>query len=481
MRVTGKALLTGVSLCALCSSSWAAVPDEASRAFQQGHWPLTIYLLEPLRADTEALRMLALAYYHNQDFDRAQPALEEALGAVPDDIELNRALLEVALAGRDYESARGITNRLNALGASDEAAFGLARIQLAEGDREPALDALQGLVEGADPRLATPAADLLIESLYEIHRYGRAYEVAQLALERDPDSPLAYRFSTIQPDPVTGPQFVVDLAYRLEYDDNLTYPDEEFGSGKEDYRHVFMGDLLYRRPLGSGWLLYGQAHARQSLHSDYDEFDQTRLSGAAGLGWQGRRWGWRLPLEIYHDRLDGDSFRTSVATLPGLSLEFVEGFLAHLYARLQSDEYDDAVFPAEDRSGDVTGAGVMLGGHVTPRLQLRSYFEFNQYDTDGAFWERDEMVAFVYGEFEFTSNWTAGLAFRWLDRDFDNARPVLAERQQDESREVYLNITHQFTPNWRWRGQVSLIDHTSNIPIFDYDRNVYSISIVRGF
>jgi tetratricopeptide (TPR) repeat protein len=481
LRASGKALLIGVSLSALCFGSWAAVPDNASLAFQQRHWSLTINLLEPLRSDPEAQRMLALAYFHVQDFDRALPALQRALAATPGDVELNVALLEVLLANRDYAGADRPVSRLDALGASDEAAFGRARVRLAEGDQESALEILQGLVEGADPRLATRAADIMIDSLYEVHRYGLAYEMAQLALQRDPDSPQAYRFSRIQPDPVTGPQFIVDVAYRLEYDDNLTFPDEEFGSGKEDYRHVLMADLLYRRPLGGGWLLYGQAHARQSLHNDYGEFDRTRLSGTAGIGWQGERWGWRLPLEVDHDRLDGDSFRTSVATLPGLSLELFGGYLGYLYGRLQSDDYEEPVFPEEDRSGDVTGAGVMLAGHVTPRLQLRSYVELNRYDTDGAYWERDETVAFIYGEFEFTSNWTAGLAFRYVDRDFENARPVFADRQQDETRELYLNLTHQFTRDWRVRGQISLIDQASNIPIFDYDRNVYSISIVRGF
>jgi tetratricopeptide (TPR) repeat protein len=468
-------------LCAVWSTGQAEAPDPATAAYEQGHWSLAVQLLEPLETSPRAQRMLALAYYQNQDFDRARPALDRALAAAPNDVELNQALLEVLLADRDYIRASDVAGRLAALGAADEAAFGRARIHLAAGERDSAIGILDGLVAGAEPALAMRAADVLIEALYAAHLYGKAYETAQLALSRDPDSPLAFRFSKIQPDPVTGRLFSVDLAYRFEYDDNLTFPDEEFGSGEEDYRHVLMADLLYRRPLGGGWLIYGQGHAMQSLHRDFDEFDRTRLKGSAGIGFQGQRWGWRLPLEAAHDWLDGDSFRTTVAALPGMSLEFAQGYLGHLYVRLQTDDYEDPVLPDEARSGDVTGAGVLLAGQVTPRLQLRSYLEFNRYDADGSYWERDETVAFIYGEFEFTSDWTAGLAYRYQDQDFDNARPVFAQRQQDESQELYLNLTHRFSEDWRFRGQVSLIDHASNIPIFDYDRNVYSISVIRGF
>jgi tetratricopeptide (TPR) repeat protein len=438
-------------------------------------------LLEPQQASPDARRILALAYFHKPDFDLARPALEKALSASPDDVELNGALLEVLLADRDYAGAAAVAARLGELGADDPAAFGTARIRLAEGERETAIDLLQGLVQTADPVLATRAADVLIETLYQEHRYDQAYEVAQTAMQRDPESPLAYRFAQTQPDPVTGALFSVDLAYRFEYDDNVTFPDEVFASGEEDFRHVLMGDLLYRHPLGNGWLLYAQGHALQSFHNDFDEFDRTRLTGSVGVGFQGQRFGWRLPLRVEHDRLDGDSWRTTVAALPGLSMHFAQGFLGQLYGRVQSDDYEDVLLLQEDRSGDVTGAGVLLAGNVTPRLQVRSYLEFNRYDTDGLYWERDEIVAFVYGEFEFSSNWVAGLAFRYQDEDYDNARPVFAERQQVESKELYLNLTHRFAENWWWRGQISLIDHTSNIPVFDYDRNVYSFSIVWGF
>jgi tetratricopeptide (TPR) repeat protein len=481
MARQGRALLTGLLAWLVCPVASAELSTEAREAFEAQNWLSAIEHLETERYEPGALRLLALSHFYNEDFGPALPLLESAVAESPDDVELNTALMEVLLANRAFREAANVAARLAALGAADAAAFGTARIQVARGERAAALSSLQELVEGADPDLAARAADLLIELLYENHEYERAYDVAKTALRRSPDSPLAYRFSRIQPDPANGGGIRVDLGYRFEYDDNVTFPDEIFASGKEDTRHVLMADLRYQHPFGRGWHVYAEGHAYQSLHSDYSEFNQTRLVGTLGIRQQGERFGWRLPLEVYHDRLDGDSYRTSLAALPGVSVNLGPSYLGYLYARLQSDDYADVLFPEEDRSGDVSGVGLLLTGRISPRFQLRGYAELNRYDTDGAYWERDELVAFVFGAFEITSRWIAGVAVRYQDEDYDNARPVFAERQHDESRELYLNVTHQFSDNWRWRGQVSHVDHQSNIPIFDYDRNVYSISIMREF
>ena len=122
MNGMGKALLTGLCLSAVWSTGRAQVPGAATEAYLQGHWSLAVQLLQPLKTSSEAQRMLALAYYHNQDFDLARPALEQALAAAPGDVELNVAMLEVLLADRDYARASAVANRLDTLGAADEAA-----------------------------------------------------------------------------------------------------------------------------------------------------------------------------------------------------------------------------------------------------------------------------------------------------------------------------------------------------------------------
>jgi tetratricopeptide (TPR) repeat protein len=475
------ALLAASCFGVFCATAEAQSVMDPAQAFEQENYLEVIRLLSAREPDPAALRILALSYFHEGDFDQARPQLERALETAPTDLELNVALLDVLLADRNYGRAGQIADRLQQLGAGEAAAFGYARIALANGERARAIDLLRSLVNEAEAPYASRAADILIEVLYEEHEYGEAYEVAQTALQREPESPFVYRFARIRPDPTASSQFSADLAYRLVYDDNLTFPDDPFGSGKEDFGHVLTADLLYQRPFGKTWHFYAQGHALQSFYNDLDEFNQTRLTGSVGIGQQGERLGWLVPLEVDHDRVDGDAYRTSAAALPGVNLQIGRGYATHVFVRLQSDDYQDSSFAEEDRSGSVTGAGAVLLGQLSPRLQLRTYVEFNRYDTDGVYWERDELVGFLFGEFEITSRWMVGLAMRYSDEDYDNARPAFAERQQDESTEFYLVLTHRFSNHWRWRGQVSHIDHKSNIPIFDYERNVYSFSVAWEF
>ena len=478
----GCALFTGICLSFFHCAIHAETPLEATEGPQQKQAVRTHLQAPTIEPDN--LRIEALTFFDDLDYDQALPALRKALQTAKDDIELNTALMEVLLEFQQTDDAGVIADHLMSLGATDVASFGQARAQLqrVKGDRSQAKKQLSDLVyDSEDLELAGRAADVLLEELYKDRQFDTAYGVAQTMLRRDPDSGYSHRFSAIRPEVNSASGFSVDLAYRIEYDDNVAYPDENFTSGEEDYRHVFIADVLYDRPFGKNWNFYAQGHFLQSLYHQLDQFNQTRISASAAIGQSGKKFGWRLPVEINQDWLDGDSYRTSLITRPGVYVQFGKNFFSHFYGRLQSDDYDNFPSAEEDRSGDVYGGGILVAGQASERFQLHSYLEYNHYDTDGVYWQRNELIVFAYGEFEFLPNWIAGLALRYQKDDYDNARPVFADRQRDESKEVYLNLTHKFSLNWRLRGQISIIDHDSNIAIFDYTRNVYSFSVIREF
>lgn len=487
-RTLNTSILLGVFLCA--SHVQFSIADE--KVCQEcSETKLVVCRLCPeTELDNERIQKLLL--YRDLALKQDLPALRDAQQYSPNDIELNSTLIDVLLNSQNtantimdkavIDEATKIAQHLKTLdGGQDLALFALARIQILKGERTLAKEQMLYLVKNACPELATRVADVLIEELYKDKQYDLAYGVAQTALCRDPESRYSTRFSLILPEVTASSGFSVDLAYRFEYDDNVAYPDEDFATGEEDYRHVLIADILYDRPIGVGWNFYAQGHFLQSLYHQFDQFNQTRVSASAAIGKDGEKIGWRFPIEINKDWLDGESYRTSLLTRPGLFLQFGKTYFGHFYGRIQRDDYDNYTISEEDRSGDVFGGGVLIAGQVNARFQLHSYLEYNRYDTDGNYWQRDELVAFVYGEVEFSPRWMAGLALRYQKDDYDNVRPVFAARQQDQSKEVYLNLTHKFNSKWRARGQVSIIDHDSNIAIFDYTRNVYSFSIIREF
>ncbi len=107
--------------------------------------------------------------------------------------------------------------------------------------------ALDPVVVEVEQELAFRAADTLIEAHLTDDELGPAYQVAQLALSRHPDPERAIRYAPFIPENQANSRFQYDLGYRFEYDDNVTFPDDIFASGQEDYRHVLIADVLYER------------------------------------------------------------------------------------------------------------------------------------------------------------------------------------------------------------------------------------------
>lgn len=485
MIADGRALLIGICLCAIVPGAFADVPEEALVAVDEGSWRKAIILLKSNTDDPDARRLLGISYFQASDFDHAFPLVESALEQTPDDPELNSAMLDLRLARREWNEARSLTEKLAEHGDPDSLKFASMQIELGsdQGDRTLAKSGLRELLESPETstEVALDAADLLIKTLLQDQERHEAYRMARLAISRDPDSPESIRYSQFIHETQGSGKVQFDLAYRVEFDDNICLTDTAIATGKEDFRQVFLADVLFEKPLQNGLSFYAQGNIFRTFHDDLDQFDYSRLKASASIGKSGETSGWRLPVELSQDRLDGETFRDSVAFIPAYYVQFSKDLFSHFYARIQTDDYETGNFPNEDRSGDVNGLGILLAGRLSPEFNLRTYVEFNRHDTAGMFWERDEIVAFAYGEYIFSENWTAGLALRYQDEDFDNPRPLFVERTQSESKELYLNLTHKFRHDWTLRGQISVINHDSNVPFFNYDRNVYSFSVSREF
>ncbi len=175
-------------LFSLCVSPVRAGVSAAAEAYEQQRWDDVISLLQSTQADSDSNRLLALAYYNSQDIDAALPALRSALETNPGDPELSQALLDFLIADRLYSEAAPVIEELAASGAESQAQFGRARIAAAQDETDRASGILDELVDGAEPGLAQKSADLLIELLIADDQAGKAYEVAQRAIARDPDS-----------------------------------------------------------------------------------------------------------------------------------------------------------------------------------------------------------------------------------------------------------------------------------------------------
>jgi len=492
IRVNHTAVIALLVGFVLAASAIGQTPSAAlAEAYARGDWKTVIQLFETAPGAVGDNRLLALAYYHQLQLDQALPLLQQLVESNPADDEINRALLNSLIADRAFSKAKTvlaqITAAQNSTGHISDYQIYAARIAVGQADQVVADSLYQALLQIDDPSLVQEVAAEYVQYLQQSGRYKQAYDVAQQAIRVAPDSFLSYRLrqvNEVSEKPAKNP-WSFTLGYRLEYDDNVALlPDGSASAAsedQEDLRHVVTADAVYQKQLGGNWLLFAEGRGTQSVHHQASEFNFTRLNGLLGTGQSFDGWGWRLPAEISHNRFDGDSFSTTFTVSPGAYVRVSDSLYTHVYARYASSDFDLVAFPEDDRSAEIYGGGALFGGNLTQRWTLRSIVEYLDYDADGSNWDRQEIQAYTYTEYNFTPTWSVGAGARYTDIDFDNLNvPFLAERA-DQSWEYYLSSTLQVFQGWYLRSQLTFVDNQSTLEAFDYQRLVASVGISWRF
>lgn len=465
-------------------SPLAAQPDGVAQ-FQREHYDEALPLLVEAyrtRPDPATQRYLALTYYQLGQYAEARSLLVQALTAQPDDAELRTALVDVLLGLGEAQAALPEAERLAATTAGPAAALRLGRSQAALGQTDAAISTLERALEPSEPRLYQSITRELAPLYVQQGEPERARRLLEQAIALNPDSFDAPELRVLT-GRLTGsgdePRFTFNAGYRLEYDSNVALaPDAEALPGladESDLRNAYFADLLLSQPLGNGFALYGEGHLNGGLHQDQDEFDFLEQQYSASLGWDQPRYGLRLPLEYGHVSVDGETLLESVTLAPGAYVRPSINTLLYGFVRLTDNDFDEAVSPSEDRSGDVTTYGLSLRWRYHPLGEVRAILESGDNDTDGRNWERDENRFYLYGTYRPVDALELGLGYEYRHDDYANVHDVFLIERDDRVRSVFASAVYTVAQHWDIQFQAVHSDNDSNIPAYAYDRDVFSL------
>ena len=441
--------------------------------------------------DPTVQRYLGMTYYQLQRYDEALPLLELAVAANPEDNEARYALAEALLLLDNPDDALIQAQALAERNSGPWVSLLLGRIYSRLGRRDDAIAVLEGVLDESDPKLYQ-AASLELAPLYNTRGENeQARELTERAITLAPDSFDAYELRVLtqrlqQVQASTRP-VELSLGYRLEYDTNvpLAPDDENLVSSiddDDDFRHVLVGDLLGRYPLGGDFELLGEAHLTVGLHNDLDEFDFIRQNYVAGLGWSRSDYGIRVPLEF--SRIDVDSKRLvdSVAIAPGVFYRLSNDALVYGFARIQDNDFENVDRASEDRSGTTSTLGLTFYWLFADRRgALRGILETGDDDTDGSNWERDERRLYLYGTYKLTDQLELGLGIEHEKHDYDNLNDVFLETRDDSINTVFAAAAYKFDDSWEVRVQALHEEGHSNIDVFDFDRDIFSLGVIWSY
>jgi len=459
--------------------------DEAQRQFE-------IALAEDPE-DTVTLHYLGLIAQKRDDPARALELYDRALAIDPDDtdIQLDRgiALLD---AGRlpearaafervlEVEPDRARAQLFAGIAAYRMSAYAeaLAHVERA-GELDPSIRAQSryyaGLSEALMGNLANAEA-----------AFGDVEE-------QSPLSPLGQSAQNLRAQVSPAPlerRWQAELLGGMEYDSNPTVLGDVV-SPKSDWRGVLRPSASYR-------LVQTQAAALTAGYEGYLSFqiDQTEvnlqthsawLSGGYSLG--------PVRLGLRYDYAftwidTTDPFRHLHRVTPSLSIPEGDWGVTYVSYQFQYQDYLNDLAPAQKDTFDRDGTRNLFGASqffFLPEpftyVRLGALGDFTR--TDGTEWSYDGFEVSFGAGYDFPYEVSLSWLYRFFFRDYRHgsyyAIPRFSEEREDRRHVFTVELAKALTEHWVVSAGGAITWSNSNIPIYDYDRQVGGAYVTYRF
>lgn len=508
MRVVVNKVLTG-AVCEVLFLSFLAFPSFAlaqSDALMQGidqykdeNYEEAIPLLLNARKEEPrsslAAFFLGLAYKQVLDYPNAFVHLQDAVTLHPRIKEALVELIEVALQLNKLEAANEwiqIAEKEEIFTARIAFLKGLALKK--EGKNMEAISSFERAM-ATDETLAQ-AAEVQIAMCYlEERKLKAAKETFQAAVLLDPTSDLAAYARQYQ-DLVEDRIYIerplrVTLGAYGQYDTNVVLlPNERaFAPGITDEESAVLTTTArvdYVPVFKGPWLFNAQYAFLGSFYENYSTSHNYISNGIyVTPGYNFGRYALNLAVNYNHYLVRDPSYKQYLDYVyAGPLLRFLlnRAQVLELFSGYVHQEYDEPpLIPQEDRDSD--GFYGYLGWIwlYAKGAFFSVRYEFSTDNTDGIHWENDghrllaNIAIPVVGKLKFQ---ITGQAFF---QRFKNTNTIFGVKREDDVYRGSLGLTWEFYKNTTLVLQVNATRANSNIPIYDYDREVYTAGIEYRF
>lgn len=437
-RARGATLGLCLAVFPFCAARADALLDDAAALLQRG-------------AAIEAFQLLDA-----QEAQRAgEPAFDASMG-------------HAARAAGQYTRAVLAWERVVAAEPDNAAAqLELGRALFAVGDPRAARD-LSGLVrEQGVPVDAALDVDQFLVS-YDRPEHGGASSLkgyVELALGHD---------SNVNAGPATA-----ELVSPLPSTPAWTLAPAALATSA-DYGSALLA-LRGRYVLDARWSLVGATSASTRRHaSEARAFDSSQFDGSAGVSWRGERHEILVSAVGAYHALDGARLR-SIAGLQGEWIYRLDGF-RQWSGFVQVLDLAYPAQPVRDVRRSVAGgsyAQVFRNGALAYGMV---YAGRESPDAVGVAQFGHRLAGFrVGGQYPLNNHLGVFAALDWERRHYGADDPFFAVRRQDRQASLTLGLSWVPSPGWRITPQVMRVRNDSSLPITQYERTVYSVTLRREF
>lgn len=433
----------------------------------------------------EVLRFLGLCYFNLTRYAEASGYLKDVRATFPRDESLLFALAEIELVeGKPGRSLEHVRNLRQMVSYKPEVRYLEGRAYASLHQDYDAAESFQAAIE-LSPNARQLVGLELAQAYVRTGRIDNARTLLENAIEEEPAAFNSRKFRLLlaQLKRIKKP-FVAQVGVRLESDSNVILEPSGVdvatsAEDKADTRITLIGDVMYQQSLSKNWTLYHEGHLYNSNHQQLSEFDQLQLDYIFSPGYSGNHWGYRLPLEISWSQLNGAAHRNAFAFTPGVYKQLDDDLTLSLYGQTVSAEYDEDVADVENRSGSYTGVGGFALWYFNDRdAELRFIIDSGTNATDGSNWERSETNLYLNTAFQVTPEMKASIGVQTASHDYANTHTTYLEKRSDSSTKWFASYAYLLKREWEFQARISSVKWESNIDVYNYERNVFLLSVV---
>ena len=279
----------------------------------------------------------------------------------------------------------------------------------------------------------------------------------------------------------------------FQYDDNVVLKPEglttaEFIADESDFRGVGFFWVEYQFLNGAPWLAGLWYSFYQSIHTELHDFDVTNNAAALYGGYRGNLKGFPYKLqadyEYQYTLLDTKSYLERHSGI--LSLDFTESpsLLTQLTYRGQEKNFHNQPLqePADDRDAFNHRAGLTQYLFFSEKTRhIHGGYFFDQDDADGSNWDyKGHLVSggfftpLIYGV-------RLRLKSEYYWQDFDNTHTTFLEKREDREWTQHVSLDRDFGKYLNLSAYYVHQNHDSNLDVFEYDRNIFFLSITGRY
>lgn len=239
------------------------------------------------------------------------------------------------------------------------------------------------------------------------------------------------------------------------------------------------GGVRFSVPLRRNVQLFGVLGGESRQNRGFDSFDQEYFTGGGGLSLTGKTGGMRLSLTQSTQTIDHTKYRDT-ATL-GAEFGYQMTPTTNGIAGIQLAQFRYAGFNAV-RDADYQALSLGIKRRLPGAWRLEYDFALSYAREDVRDGDRQELARGLRGghlgmSISPLQAWTFSVGASVLKSDYRAADPLLQVTREDRFESYDLAASYLLTSAWTVRAEYSHSRNKSNLPLYEYKRNLSSLKL----